>query len=91
VLVIGNIFNLFFKLMRVHFTNNKSNESLSQLLKIHPFAVKELLNASKIYPPKMISRNISFLYEYDLKSKGVDNSSFTKADLMKELIYKLMH
>ncbi len=91
VLVIGNIFNLFFKLMRVHFATNKSSESLSQLLKIHPFAVKELLNASKIYPPKMISRNISFLYEYDLKSKGVDNSSFTKADLMKELIYKLMH
>jgi DNA polymerase III subunit delta len=91
VVVIGNIFNLFFKLMRVHFSNNKSNEALSQLLKIHPFAVKELLNASKIYPPKMISRNISYLYEYDLKSKGVNNTSFTKADLMKELIYKLMH
>ena len=90
-LVIGNIFTLFFKLMRLHFATNKSNDALSQVLKIHPFLVKDFVNASKIYPPKMISRNISFLYEYDLKSKGVNNSSFTKADLMKELIYKLMH
>jgi DNA polymerase-3 subunit delta len=91
VLVIGNIFTFFFKLMRIHFANNKSNEAISQLLKIHPFAVKELLNASKIYPPKMISRNISYLHEYDLKSKGLNNDSFSKADLMKELIYKIMH
>jgi DNA polymerase-3 subunit delta len=49
------------------------------------------LNASKIYPPKMISRNISYLHEYDLKSKGLNNDSFSKADLMKELIYKIMH
>lgn len=89
--VISNIFNLFFRLMRVHFSNNKSNEALVQLLKIHPFVVKELVNSSKIYPPKMISRNITFLYEYDLKSKGLNNDSFSKADLMKELIYKIMH
>lgn len=91
VVIIPSIFNFFFKLMRIHFSNNKSTDALIQLLKIHPFAVKELVNASKIYPPKMISRNISFLHEYDLKSKGVNNDSFTKADLMKELIYKLMH
>jgi DNA polymerase-3 subunit delta len=91
VVIIPTIFNFFFKLMRIHFSNNKSTDALIQLLKIHPFAVKELVNASKLYPPKMISRNISFLHEYDLKSKGLNNDSFSKADLMKELIYKIMH
>lgn len=91
VVIIPSIFNFFFKLMRIHFSNNKSTDALIQLLKIHPFAVKELVNASKLYPPKMISRNISYLHEYDLKSKGLNNDSFSKADLMKELIYKIMH
>lgn len=91
VVIIPSIFNFFFKLMRIHFSSNKSTDALIQLLKIHPFAVKELVNASKLYPPKMISRNISYLHEYDLKSKGLNNDSFSKADLMKELIYKIMH
>lgn len=91
VVVISNIFTLFSRLMRIHFLPNKSNEAVAQALRIHPFACKELIQATKIYPPKKISANISILHEYDLKSKGMGNTSFTEGELMKELVFKLMH
>ncbi|MDR0714641.1 MAG: DNA polymerase III subunit delta, partial [Bacteroidales bacterium] len=34
---------------------------------------------------------ISLLREYDLKSKGIGNSSTPDGDLMREMIYKIMH
>lgn len=91
VMVISNIFTLFSRLMRIHFLPNKSNDAIAQALKIHPFATRELLQATKIYPPKKVSANVSILHEYDLKSKGVNNQTFSDGDLLKELVFKLMH
>lgn len=91
VMVITNIFTFYARLMRIHFMPNKAGDYVASQLKVHPFVAKELIHASKIYPPKMISRNISYLHEFDLKSKGVNNATFSDGDLMKELVFKLMH
>jgi DNA polymerase-3 subunit delta len=89
--VVSSLFSLFSRMMRTHFLPNKTPEAAAQYFKVHPFVAKEMIQATKIYDPKKISRNISILHEYDLKSKGINNSSFTEGELMKELIYKLMH
>jgi DNA polymerase-3 subunit delta len=89
--VIPTLFNTFIRIMRIHFTPDKNENSLASSLKINPYAVKELIRATKIFPPKKIAANISILYEYDLKAKGVNNNSFTEGDLMREMIYKLLH
>ena len=89
--VVSNLFNHFSKLMKIHFLQNKSRESVAVAIKVPPFVAGQLLSATKIYNPKKIAANIAILHEYDLKSKGIDNSSFTHGQLMKELIYRLMH
>ena len=91
IVVISNLFNHYSRLMRIHFLQNKSREAIASALKVHPFVAGELLNSSKIYKPKKIAANIAVLHEYDLKSKGVGNASFTHGQLMKELIFCLMH
>jgi len=91
IMVIANIFKLHSQMMKVHFLGNKSKENVAASLKMHPFVAQKMLNSIKIYNPKKIAANISTLHEYDLKSKGVDNPSSTPGQLMKELIYKLMH
>lgn len=91
VVVISNIFNFYSRIMRIQFSASKVPDILAKELGVHPFAVKELIQASKIYPPKKAAANISILHEYDLKSKGVNNSSMSEGELMKELIFKLMH
>ncbi|OJX34949.1 MAG: DNA polymerase III subunit delta [Flavobacteriia bacterium 40-80] len=91
VMIVSSLFTFYSRLMRIQFAASKMPEDLARQLGVHPFAVKELIQASKIYPPKKAAANISVLYDYDLKSKGVNNSSMTEGELMKEMIYKLMH
>lgn len=91
VVIISNVFTFFSRLMRIHFLSNKSSDAVAKELKVHPYATRELIQATKIYPPKKISANVAILHEYDLKSKGVGNASFTEGELLNELIYKLMH
>ena len=47
--------------------------------------------ASQKYSPKKLVKIISYLREYDLKSKGVNNASATDGELLKELIFKILH
>lgn len=89
--IVSSIFPFFIRLMRIHFLPNKSGDAIATALKVHPFVARELLQASKIYTPKKIAANVNILYEYDLKSKGINNSTFTEGELMRELIYKMMH
>ncbi len=42
------------------------------------------------YTIPQLTRIISILREYDVKSKGVDSSS-DDAELLKEMIYKIIH
>ncbi|MBL1280338.1 MAG: DNA polymerase III subunit delta [Fluviicola sp.] len=91
VMVVANLFTLHSQMMKVHFSKNKSKDAIAKSLRMHPFVAGKILSACKIYNPKKIAANIAILHEYDLKSKGVDNPSTTPGELMKELIFKLMH
>lgn len=92
VVVVAQAFNLFVKLMRIHFLENRSPEAIASDIRVHPFFVKDYINASKLYPPKRIAKNISVLHEYDLKSKGVGSTGdVNDGELMKEMVFKLMH
>ncbi|MGV3631518.1 MAG: DNA polymerase III subunit delta [Bacteroidota bacterium] len=92
VVVVAQSFNLFVKLMRIHFLENRSPEAIASEIRVHPFFVKDYINASKLYPPKRIAKNISVLHEYDLKSKGVGSTGdVTDGELMKEMVFKLLH
>ena len=91
IVVVSNLFNHFSKLMKIHFLQNKSRDAIAAAVRVPPFVAGQLLGATKLYSPKKIAANIAILHEYDLKSKGVNNSSFTHGQLMKELIYRLMH
>ncbi|MBC9813344.1 DNA polymerase III subunit delta [Crocinitomicaceae bacterium CZZ-1] len=89
--VISNLFGYHTKLMRIHFAKDKSPAALASVLGVAPFLVAQYTKAAKIYNPKKLAENIAILQEYDLKSKGIDNSSSTDGELMKEMVYRLMN
>lgn len=91
VVIIPNIFTFFQRLMMIHFLPNKSPENVAANLKIPPFVAKEQIRYAKLYPAKKIAKNISYLREYDLKSKGVNAGNTSHGELLKELVYLLMH
>lgn len=92
VLSISSLFNYFSKVLQLHFSKNKQNDNvLASELKVHPFFVKEYKMAAQNYSPKKLVKIIGYLREYDLKSKGVDNNTTDEGELLKELLFKILH
>ncbi len=85
------IFQYFAKIFRIHFLTDKSNSNVASELGLNPFFVDEYKNASKIYNPRKCVDIFSLLREYDLRSKGLNNETTDNGELLKELVYKIMH
>jgi len=91
VVVISTLFSYFEKILKYHYLSDKSQAAIASALKVNPFFVKDYVAAAKKYPAPKIIQIISLLREYDLKSKGVGNVSASHGDLMREMIFKILH
>jgi DNA polymerase-3 subunit delta len=91
LVTVSLLFGFFNKLMIFHSLPDKSNTNAARVLGVNPFFVSDYMKAAANYKPDKLVRIISYLREYDLKSKGVDNVSTTEADLLKELVFKILH
>ena len=89
--VLGSLYSLYQRLFKAHFSKTNDPRQLASVLGIHPYPAKELLLNKRKHPAKVISRNFGILREYDLLAKGVGTGGTPDAELMKELVYKLMH
>jgi len=90
VLVLGNLNNYFSKVLAFHYVKDKSQQNLARELGVNPFFVKDYEQAARSYDYGKTMRIISYLREYDLKSKGVESNAEDGA-LMKELMFKILH
>ena len=90
-LTITSIYFFFSRVLRYHFLPDKSSRNVASALKIEPFFIREYETAARNYPTAKTVRVISLLREYDLKSKGFGNVSAVPGELLKELIYKIIH
>jgi DNA polymerase-3 subunit delta len=91
VLTIASLNSFFVKLLRYHGLEDKSKESAARALGVNPFFVNDYVQAARNYPMQKIKSIVGNLREYDLRSKGIDNVSADDGELMKELIWKILH
>jgi DNA polymerase-3 subunit delta len=88
VLVLGNLNNFFSKVLAFHYIKDRSN--IARESGVSPYFVKDYEQAARSYDYGKTMRIISYLREYDLKSKGVDSNAEDGA-LLKELMFKILH
>ena len=91
VVTIGVLFGFFQKILLYHTLKDKSKKNVASTLKVNPFFVRDYELAARNYPKGKLVKIISYLREYDLISKGVNNNSVSEGELLKELIYKILH
>ncbi|MFN8254616.1 MAG: DNA polymerase III subunit delta [Bacteroidales bacterium] len=91
ILTISSLFSFFRKILLIHSIKDKDSKNLASVLQIHPFFVKDYQMAAQKYNLQKTVAIISWLREYDMKSKGYDNVSTEPGDLLKELIFKILH
>ena len=90
VLVLGNLNNFFSKVLVYHYVKDRSPQNLARELGVSPYFVKDYELAARSYNYGKAMQVISLLREYDLKSKGVESSA-GHGELMKELMFKILH
>lgn len=90
-MVIALLYSYFIKVLKYHFAKDKSPRNIAITLKINPYFVSDYKIAATNYSSNKLFRIITYLREYDLKSKGVDSLNTDAGELLKELIYKILH
>ncbi len=91
VLTVPQLYSYFMKIMLYHSLSDRSRNSVASALGVNPYFVPEYESAAKSYPLEKTAEIISYLRDYDLKSKGVNNGGAGEGALMKELVYKILH
>jgi DNA polymerase III subunit delta len=91
VVTISSLFSWINKIILYHYCPDKSEKAVASAIGIHPFIVKEYAQAARLYDIRKSVAVVSYLREYDLKSKGVGSAAVSDGELLKELIYKILH
>lgn len=87
------LFNYFQNLMLAFYSPDKSNENaVAQHLDLKSvWGVKDYMTGMRNYTAMKTLQIISKIREIDTKSKGVDNPNTPVGELMKELIFFILH
>lgn len=90
VVTVSLLHNFFTQLLQYHGLSDHSPKNVASALRINPYFVGEFQVASRNYPMKRVSSIITYLREMDLKGKGVGAYNISQADLLKELLVKII-
>ncbi len=90
-LTIASLFSFFTKLLTYHYLPDKSKNNVASVLKVNPFFVKDYENAASKYNAKKTVQIISLLRTFDMRSKGYGDAGTEAGDLLKELVYRILH
>ncbi len=91
VMTISLLNSFFTQLLIYHGLKNKSRDNVAKVLGIRPFFVVDYITAGKNYPMRKVAQIIALLRDADVKSKGVGASNQSQGDILKELLFKMMH
>lgn len=89
--VIALLFGFFSKLLIIHTTADKNPKILSTLTGVHAFFIREYIHAAQNFPLSKVIENIHYIREADLRSKGVGVIHVHEGEILKELVFKLLH
>ena len=90
-LTIASLFSFFTKILTYHYLTDKSKNNVAAVLKINPFFVKDYETSAMKYGASKTVQIISLLRTYDMKTKGFGDVSTEPGELLKELVYKILH
>ena len=87
------LFNFFQNLMIAYYApNRQSQEGVAEWLELRsPWAAKDYMTGMRNYTGMKVMQIIGKIREIDAKSKGLDNPNTPPGELMKELIFYILH
>ena len=92
MMLTATMYGFFFKIILLQYLQKRgrANEA-AKVLRVNPYFIKDYQLGARTFSEKKLRSIISYLHDADLKSKGIGNTSTDAGDLMKELVFKIMH
>lgn len=88
-MVLPSLYSYFSKL--AIYISLPDKRSAGSEMGLNSYALNEYKEAAGKFTAQKVERIISYIRDADRKSKGVDNVSADNSDLMKELVFKILH
>lgn len=86
------LFNFFSNLMLTYYAPDKSEQGIAAMLGLKTsWQARDYMAAMRRYSGIKTMQIVGEIRYADAKSKGVDNSSMTDGDILRELVFKILH
>lgn len=85
------LYTYFSKLLFYQTLPDKSSQAVMSQMRVNFPQLKDLEIAGKNYSLDKLVKIIGYLHEYDMRSKGMDGIQIEKGELMREMLFKILH
>ncbi|WP_187260587.1 DNA polymerase III subunit delta [Pontibacter beigongshangensis] len=85
------LFSFFTKLLVLHMNKDKSEAAVKKSLGNRSFLAKEYIHALRVFPAQRTIDIIHFIRVSDLQVKGISGGNMSDAEILRELVFKIMH
>ena len=85
------LYNYFSKIALIHRAGAMPDNQLASAIGVNPYALKEYSVAARNYKLGKVIDVFASIKEADLRFKGVDSGSMEQGEILRELVYKILH
>lgn len=91
VMMLASLYNYFSNVIIYQTMAGQSPQTIASQMGVNPYFIKDYAESARLYPLKHATRVISILREFDMKGKGLGAVNMGEAELIKELVYKIIN
>ena len=85
------LFGFFSKVLLIHSLPDKSESAILSKAKISPYNKQDYFDAYRNYSAGKVQDIIGWLRECNVRALGIDNYSTDQGELLRELVFKIIH
>lgn len=89
-LILPTLYAFFSKVYAIYGVGTQDEKRIASEVGISPFMVKNYIAATRQYSYSKIEHILLLIHEYNLRVLGINDAANTDADLLKELVIKIM-
>lgn len=91
IVILGQLFSYFSKVLLVQASKDQSDKALASVLGVNPYFVKDYLQAARTFPLVKVAAIIHALRRADALSKGIDAPTLSESDILRQLVFEVLH
>jgi DNA polymerase III subunit delta len=89
-MILPALYSYFSKVMIIYSLPSKDANSVASAIGVTPFRAKEFIQTAVKFSQHEIEKVLLLLYEYNLRNLGINDSGTEDADLLKEMVVKML-